>query len=159
MDHRTVASQWKQAGLHDFDPAEVAHGPGIRKPHQVVVYRPLAEFPLQPDLILFMLDPYQAMLASEALGRVSWSGTAPLGTFGRPACAALPKAEQIGAPTSSLGCIGARTYTGLPRSEMSLVVPRKAFEQASGSLAAVADANCEPEEFHAGPRRSIAALG
>jgi uncharacterized protein (DUF169 family) len=144
------------ARLYYFEPAEVAHVPGIRKPHQAVVYGPLADFPLRPDLVLLVLDAYQSMLASEALGRVIWSDTVQLGAFGRPACGALPKAEQLGAATLSLGCIGARTYTDLPHSSLMLVVPGEAFEQATQGVEAILEANSKLAEYHAERRREVA---
>jgi uncharacterized protein (DUF169 family) len=143
------------AGLQYFNPAEVAHLPAIKKSHQVIVYGPLDEFPVDPDLILLLLSPYQSMLASEALGRVTWSDSLQLGVFGRPACAALPKAEQIESPTISLGCIGARTYIDLPQDEMLLVVPATQLEQATLQLTAVIDANQKLANYHAEQRRSI----
>jgi uncharacterized protein (DUF169 family) len=145
----------KMAALHYFDPSEVAHVPGIRKPHSAVVYGPLAELPVRPDLVLLMLDARQSMLAAEALGRVTWAESTQLGAFGRPACAALPRAENLGEATLSLGCIGARTYTDMTSSEMLLAVPGKAFHQATQRLAVIGEANDKLAVFHAEQRHAI----
>jgi uncharacterized protein (DUF169 family) len=143
------------ASLHYFDPAEVQHLPGIRKPHQVIVYGPLAQLPIDPDQVVLLLDPYQVMLASEALGRVAWAETSQLGAFGRPACGALPKSEQLGSATLSLGCIGARAYTDLPANEMLLVVPAAQLEAAADALGSVLEANQKLAAFHAGQRQAL----
>jgi uncharacterized protein (DUF169 family) len=143
------------ASLHYFDPAEVAHLPTIKKPHKAVVYGPLNSFPIAPDLVLLMLTPYQMMIASEALGRVAWSENPQLGAFGRPACAALPRTVQLGSPTISLGCIGARTYTDLPQEEMLLIIPAAELEQATARLADLSDANQKLACYHSEQRRTI----
>ncbi len=145
------------AAVRYFDPAEAAHLPAIKKNHRIVVYGPLDDFPIDPDLVLLLLTPYQSMLASEALGSVSWTDAPSLGAFGRPGCAALPKAEQIGRAALSLGCIGARTYTDLPQEEMLLVVPAAAFEQATARLAGIVGANRTLASYHAEQRRAIRA--
>jgi uncharacterized protein (DUF169 family) len=143
------------ANLHYFNPAEVAHIQTIKKSHQVVVYGPLPEFPTEPDQILLLLTPYQMMIAIESLGGATWAENQPLGTFGRPACAALPKAEQLNSSTISLGCIGARTYTNLPHEEMLLVVPAAEFAKATEQLAKVANANQQLACFHNDKKRTI----
>src|SRR5687768_8570571 len=45
--------------LHYFAPEEVAHMPAIQKPHRVVVYGPLAQFPVDPDFVLLVVDARQ----------------------------------------------------------------------------------------------------
>jgi uncharacterized protein (DUF169 family) len=145
----------QMADLHYFDPAEVAHLPAIKKEHRVTVYGPLDQFPINPDLILLLITPYQMMLASEALGGATWSESPQLGAFGRPACAALPKAEQLGSATISLGCIGARTYTDLSQEEMLLVVPAAKFEEATHRLNTVIDANQKLSNYHTEQRRAV----
>ena len=145
----------QMASLHYFDPVEVAHLPAIKKEHTVTVYGPLDRFPVSPDLILLLITPYQMMLASEALGSVTWSENPLLGAFGRPACAALPKAEQLSNSTLSLGCIGARTYTDLPQEEMLLVVPAAKFEEATERLSRVIDANQKLSNYHTEQRRAV----
>ncbi len=147
------------ASLHYFDPSEVAHLPSIQKPHRAVVYGPLDQFPVEPDLVLFMLDGFQSMLAAEAIGQVAWAEHGQLGMFGRPACAALAKAERINNSTVSLGCVGARTYTDLKPEEMILVVPFSQLQQATENLATVVDANQKLAAYHSQQRRIITENG
>ncbi len=144
------------ASLHYFDPSEVAHLPSIQKPHRMVVYGPMDQFPTRPDLVLFMLDGFQSMLAAEAIGQVAWAEQGQLGLFGRPACAALAKSERIDRATVSLGCIGARTYTDLKQEEMILVVPFSQLRQATENLSAVVEANQKLAAYHGEQRRIIA---
>jgi len=144
------------ASLFYLRPDEVGHILTIQTPHQVVVYGPLRQFPISPDLVLSMVTPYQAMLAAEVLGTIGWEQSSQFMTLGRPACAALPRAEELGNSTLSLGCVGARTYTDLRPEEMLLVVPGAQFEQATQKLATVANANQQLAIFHIQQRQSVA---
>lgn len=144
------------ASLSYLRPDEVGHIPTIQTPHQVVVYGPLSQFPISPDLVLLMVTPYQAMLAAEVLGSMGWEQSSQFMTLGRPACAALPRAEELGKSTLSLGCVGARTYTDLRPEEMLLVVPGTQFEQATQQLATIANANQQLAIFHIQQRQSVA---
>ncbi|MEW6732698.1 MAG: DUF169 domain-containing protein [Acidobacteriota bacterium] len=136
------------ASLHYFDPAEVQYLPTIKKAHNIIVYGPLENFPIDPDIIILMLTPYQAMLASEALGGLAWAEQPRFGMFGRPACAAIPMAEQLSHPTASLGCIGARTYLSILPAEMLMVIPAAQFSQATAKLVTIADANQQLAGYH-----------
>jgi uncharacterized protein (DUF169 family) len=147
------------ASLHYFDPSEVAHLPSIKKPHRVVVYGPLDKFPVEPDLVLFMLDGFQTMLAAEAIGQVMWAEQVQLGVFGRPACAALAKAAAIDQATMSLGCIGARTYTDLKQEEMLLVLTFPRLQAATEKLSVVLEANQKLAAYHSEQRRAITGNG
>jgi uncharacterized protein (DUF169 family) len=144
------------ASLHYFNPSEVEHLPVVKKPKEVVVYGPLDQFPVAPDFVLLMLNAYQSMIAAEAIGQVAWAESPQLGLFGRPACAALAKAERIDHATMSLGCIGARTYTDLAQEEMLFVIPFSQLEQATARLSTVVEANRKLADYHSEQRRIIA---
>jgi uncharacterized protein (DUF169 family) len=106
-----------------------------------VVYGPLQDFPIEPDAILLWLTPRQAMLISEASGACNWTGATPAATLGRPACAAIPTAASRGAMTTSLGCIGMRTYTEIADDHMLAVVPASAVPQLAATLNDIVAAN------------------
>jgi uncharacterized protein (DUF169 family) len=87
-----------------------------------VVYGPLDELPLDPDVLLVWLSPAQAMIYNEAAGSANWTSDGPA-VFGRPTCAALPAAMASSRPAMSLGCVGMRTFTQVPEDLMLGVIP------------------------------------
>ena len=93
-----------------LDMAETAHLPMVQKPHQGIVYGPLASFPLEPDVALAIVTPAQGMILAEASDAVTLREQPGLPTMGRPACAAVAWSANQDTVAMSLGCIGARTY-------------------------------------------------
>ncbi len=59
-----------------------------------ILYGPLKDFAMEPQLIILWLTPRQAMLCNEALGNCRWTDENPTAIFGRPGCAALPVAYE-----------------------------------------------------------------
>jgi uncharacterized protein (DUF169 family) len=131
-----------------FSMDEVAHLPTIRKPHRGVVYGPLAKLPLPPDLVLLVVSPFQAMVLAESAGAMALGETPALAAMGRPACAALPRALGSGAPTLSLGCIGARTYAEIPEDRALVVLPADSLEQTLSRLDTLLHANQALATYH-----------
>lgn len=120
---------------------EVPGIPTIKSAPQGIVYGPLRDFPLSPDLVLMWLDPRQAMVFDEAAGQVRWSNEGHMPVHGRPSCAALPIALGSGRPAMSLGCIGMRTYTEIPDDRILVVVPGAELEAFVDRLTAITSAN------------------
>lgn len=115
--------------------------PTIKSAPCGIVYGPLGDFPLAPDLVLMWLKPSQAMLFDEAAGQVRWSNEGHMPVHGRPSCAALPIALAGGRPSLSLGCIGMRTYTEIGDERMLVVVPGSDLAGFVGRLTAAVAAN------------------
>jgi uncharacterized protein (DUF169 family) len=115
--------------------------PTIKKDKKGIVYGPLRDFPLEPDLILVWLTPRQAMYYNEIVGTVQWTSTTPMPVFGRPACAALPMAFANGQSTLSLGCIGMRTFTEISNDRLLVVLPGSKANEFLNALAQTMDAN------------------
>lgn len=107
---------------------EPANIPSIQKEKSGIVYGPLSQFPLQPDLVLLWLSPRQAMYFSETVGKASWSAQTPSAVLGRPACAALPVSFNAGEPALSAGCMGMRTFTEISDDLLLAVVPGEELE-------------------------------
>lgn len=101
---------------------EVERIPTVTEDSAGIVYGPLREIPLEPDVVLLWLTPATAMLFGEAGGNLTWSES-PGRVFGRPACAAIPAALQSGRPELSLGCVGMRTFTEVRGDQMLGVLP------------------------------------
>lgn len=106
-----------------------------------ILYGPLAEFPEAPDVVLLWLTPSQAMIWGEASGGARWGGPEANTVFGRPACAAIPASLNGGRPTLSFGCIGMRTFTGIPADRMLAVIPGARLVEFSQAAAQAASLN------------------
>jgi uncharacterized protein (DUF169 family) len=95
------------ADLGYVKPEDIPLIPTLRERHRHVVYAPLADTPLSPDVVLLFVRADQALVlaeASESLDR----GQPP--AMGRPACAVIPQARNSERAALSLGCCGARAY-------------------------------------------------
>jgi len=127
---------------------EPAHIPVVDRKPAGIVYGPLSDFPLPPDLVLLWLMPSQGMLFAETLGQVRWSDGASMSVHGRPTCAALPVALSSGRPSMSMGCIGMRTYTEIGPDRFLAVVPGTALPEFVQSLVQVAGANAAMGDYY-----------
>lgn len=129
------------AQLDYFSPDEVAHLPSVSKPYAGIVYGPLAEMPVPPDVVLVVASPYQAMVLAESGGTLALQDVPQLAVMGRPACAAIPRAMQAGQTTLSLGCVGARTYAEIPEDRLLVALPAERLEQTIERLGTLQNAN------------------
>ena len=127
---------------------EAARIPTLPRKSKGAVYGPLGEFPIEPDAILLWLTPRQAMLLAEATGASQWTRSSPAAVLGRPACAAIPTAASRGAMTTSLGCIGMRTYTEIADDRMLAVVPASGVRSLQAALAGTLEANRAMAAFY-----------
>lgn len=137
-------------------PEEPANIPSVGQDHAGIVYGPMHDFPLEPDVVLMWLSPAQAMLFGEAGGNVAWSDSAT-GVLGRPACAALPLALSNGSPQLSLGCIGMRTFTEVSDDRLLGVLPRVAIGSFAESLRVTQDANRRMAALYQERKRAVVA--
>ena len=133
-------------------PEEVARIPRLPEPPAVIVYAPLGEAAVPPDLVLFACKPLAAMLLSETANRAGIEGREPI--LGRPTCMALPASLRHGA-ILSLGCMGNRVYTGLGEEEMYFVLRGKDLAAIADSLPIVASANAALKDYAQGRRSEL----
>jgi uncharacterized protein (DUF169 family) len=136
-------------------PEEVPQIPRLAKAPKTIVYAPLGDSPVMPDVVLFSVKPGAAMLLSEAASRAGVASGAPV--LGRPTCMALPAAMQHGALTS-LGCIGNRVYTGLDEHEMYIVLRGKDLQTVAEALTVITNANAALKNYAAGRRAQLASM-
>jgi uncharacterized protein (DUF169 family) len=134
-------------------PEEVPAIPRLAKTPAAIVYAPLSETPVAPDVVLFACKASSAMLLNEALGRAGILSGAP--ALGRPTCMALPASLQHGA-ILSLGCIGNRVYTGLGEDEVYLVVRGNDVARLADALEVIAKANAVLHDYATGRRMQLA---
>lgn len=132
---------------------EVPAIPRLPQPPGVVVYAPLGDTPVEPDVVLFAGRPGRVMLLQEAAHRAGVRAQAPL--LGRPTCMALPAALAYGV-VASTGCIGNRVYTDVGEDELYVTVPGKDLPRIADEAQAIAAANVTLSEYHRGRRQALA---
>jgi uncharacterized protein (DUF169 family) len=128
--------------------------PAVKHAAAGILYGPLADMPVPPQLVLFWLTPRQAMLYNEAAGAASWARNSMV-TSGRPACAAIPSALSGGDPVVSWGCMGMRTFTEVPDDRLLAVVPGIRIAEFAGDLDRVVAANETMREFYEGKKAML----
>jgi uncharacterized protein (DUF169 family) len=133
-------------GLEYIREEEIPGIPRRQGAFGVAVYSPLAEAPLEPDVVLVWGNAKQMMLLAEAAHAAGVA--AGSGLMGRPTCAAIPQAMQTNAGVASLGCIGNRIYTGLADDELYFALPGRHVLAVAEKLATIANANRELEKYH-----------
>lgn len=129
--------------------------PRVPRAPAAVVYSPLAEAPIEPDVVIFSGLASQIMILQEAAQRAGVAAQFPV--LGRPTCMALPASMAQGAVVSS-GCIGNRIYTGLGEGEMYIVVRAKDLLSLVEELDTVVSANKQLTQYHQSRRESLASM-
>lgn len=120
-----------------------------------VVYGPLKDFPLEPDVILFWLNPSQAMIFSEALGTCHWTNKESSLALGRPGCAIIPTVLNDSTSSLSFGCIGMRTFTGVDQQYLLGGIDYNNAESFISAIKMTLYANNEMRDFYQQHKDSI----
>lgn len=136
-------------------PEEVPQIFRLARAPKAIVYAPLGEAPVEPDVVLFSCKPTAAMLLNEAANRAGVGSGAP--ALGRPTCMALPASLQHGS-IMSLGCIGNRVYTGLGEDEMYIVLRGRDLSAVADALGTITNANVALKNYATGRREQLATL-
>jgi uncharacterized protein (DUF169 family) len=124
---------------------EVPGIPVLPKTPGAIVYAPLGDTPLDPDVVLFVTTPGKLMLLEEAGLRAGVASKLPL--LARPTCMAVPSAMANGMVASG-GCIGNRVYTNIGEEELYAAIPGRALERVAQELATIAAANLTLAQYH-----------
>jgi len=136
-------------------PEEVPQIPRLAKTPKAILYAPLGETPVAPDVILFACKPTAAMLLNEAANRAGVTSGAP--ALGRPTCMGLPASLQHGS-ILSLGCIGNRVYTNLSEDEMYLILRGIDLAKVADALGVITSANAALNDYAKGRHQQLATL-
>lgn len=129
--------------------------PVLASKPKFVIYGPLAEMPVTPDVVLLFVRADQTLILSEASQQLE-GGMPP--AMGRPACAIIPQAQNTGRSALSLGCCGARAYLDVLSSDVALyAIPGATLAQFAERIAALAGANDILSKFHHLRRKDIEA--
>jgi uncharacterized protein (DUF169 family) len=161
--HNLEPTQSQQADLMDalkvfgdldyVRPEDLPQIPVLASRSQYVVYGPLAQTPLPPDVVLFFVNSNQTLVLSEAVQQVE-AGNPP--AMGRPACAVVAQVMNTGRAALSLGCCGARAYLDVLTDDVALfAVPGARIEAYAERVIALSKANQMLFRFHQMRRRDI----
>jgi uncharacterized protein (DUF169 family) len=131
---------------------EVPGIPVLSKTPATVVYAPLGDTPVDPDVVLFWGPAARVMLLQEAANRAGIA--AGLNTFGRPTCMAVPAALALGM-VASTGCVGNRVYTGIEEGELYAAVPGKDLAKLAETTGTISSANAKLMEYHQARRHQL----
>jgi len=132
-----------------LEAAEASNVPTVQKKHKVIVYGPLKDFEeIQPDVVLLVATPRQAMMISEASGVASWGTGHESRTLGRPACAVIPSSLKSNDTTVSMACMGARTFAGIKDEEVLISIPARALVDLQNRLPVILEANAGMKKFY-----------
>jgi uncharacterized protein (DUF169 family) len=140
-------------GLGYLRMAEVPGIPRLPETPRVVVYAPLGDTPVDPDVVLVAGRPGQLMRLMEAVLRAGLASQVPF--LGRPTCMALPAALAQGT-VASTGCIGNRVYTDLGDDELYVAIPGRDLARLADEAETIAAANVSLAEYHRGRRQALA---
>ena len=132
---------------------EVPAIPRLPSTPGAVIYAPLGDTPLDPDVVLFWGRPGRIMLLQEAAIRAGVSSQ--LTTLPRPTCMALPAALTLGAVVST-GCVGSRVYTDMDDGEIYVAIRGKDLERVAAEAQTISAANATLFEYHRDRRRTLA---
>jgi uncharacterized protein (DUF169 family) len=140
-------------GLGYVKMEEVPGIPRLSETPGAVVYAPLGQTPVDPDVVLVAGQPGRLMLLQEAALRAGVSASPPL--LARPTCMALPAALTAGV-LASTGCVGNRIYTDLGDDELYVAIPGRALSAVVEALGTISAANAALEKYHRQRRQDLA---
>jgi uncharacterized protein (DUF169 family) len=140
-------------GLGYLRMEEVPGIPRLPATPRVVVYAPLGDTPVDPDVVLVAGRPGPLMRVMETVLRAGLASQIPF--MARPTCMALPAALAQGT-VASTGCIGNRVYTDLGDDELYVAIPGRDIARLADEARTVAAANVSLAEYHRGRRQALA---
>lgn len=124
---------------------EVPSIPRLPEAPGAVVYAPLGDTPVDPDVVLVAGRPGRVMLLQEATIRAGIAAPTPL--LARPTCMARPAALAQGV-VASTGCVGNRVYTDLGDDELYVAIPGRALATLVAELGTITAANTALGDYH-----------
>jgi uncharacterized protein (DUF169 family) len=102
--------------------------PVVKQRPACVVYGPLADTAMDPDVVFLRVNGKQAMALHDAMPDIRVEG--------KPQCHIIPIAKEQGQVALSVGCMASRTRTGMSTSEMTCAIPAAKLGEVLDKLAA-----------------------
>lgn len=124
--HELLDSEW-------VTPEEAMSLPVIRQQPNFITYGPLAETPIDPDVVLLRINAFQAMVIHD--------GYPGMPVVGKPQCHIIPMAKEDAHIAMSTGCMLSRVRTGMTPEEMTCTIPARRLAEVIDKLEARKQAN------------------
>jgi uncharacterized protein (DUF169 family) len=100
--------------------------PVVREKPGAVTYGPLADTPVDPDVVFLRLTGRQLMVLSDAIPGLRIEG--------KPQCHIVAVAKEEGVPAASVGCALSRVRTGMLPTEMTCAIPAAKLPEIVASI-------------------------
>lgn len=107
---------------------DVPHIQTIKEKFQYVIYGPLKDAPVEPDVVFIRVNGEQLMMLKDAFP--------DLRIEGKPQCHIIGMARNQDIIAASTGCALSRKRTGMSSNEMSATIPAKSFDEVLEKLSA-----------------------
>jgi uncharacterized protein (DUF169 family) len=107
--------------------------PVVRDRPGAITYGPLADTPVDPDVILVRLTAKSLMVLSDALPGLRIEG--------KPQCHIVAAAKEQGEVVASVGCMLSRTRTGMSSGDVTCAIPASRLGEVVDRLEATARAD------------------
>jgi uncharacterized protein (DUF169 family) len=113
-----------------------------------VTYGPLAETPVDPDVVLVRLTAKSLMVLSDALPGLKVEG--------KPQCHIVAMAKEHGEVAASVGCMLSRVRTGMPSTEVTCAIPAARLAEVVARVEATAAVDAQVAGYAAEDSRRFA---
>lgn len=123
--------------------------PAVQQKPEAIVYGPLAEAPIPPDVVFLRVTGKQAMVLKDALPDML--------SEGKPQCHIVAIAKERQQPALSVGCMVSRVRTGMPSNEMTVAIPASQLDATLDALATAQQADRAVAEYAAQDKRRFQA--
>jgi uncharacterized protein (DUF169 family) len=107
--------------------------PVVHERPGAVTYGPLADTPVDPDVVFLRLTGRQLMVLSDAIPGLRIEG--------KPQCHIIAVAKEEGVPAASVGCALSRVRTGMAPTEMTCAIPAAKLPEIVASIQQHAEAD------------------
>lgn len=107
--------------------------PVVKEKYNHIIYGPLADTPVNPDLVFLRINARQAMILSDAVPGLKFEG--------KPQCHIIPMAKEHNTVAVSVGCMLSRVRTGMSNNEMTCAIPADRLGEVVGLLKSTAIAD------------------
>ncbi len=123
--------------------------PVVTERPAVVTYGPLAETPVDPDVVLLRINGKQLMTLHDAMPEMRIEG--------KPQCHIVAIAKEQGEVAASVGCALSRVRTRMPAQEMTCAIPGAKLGAVLDALATTTEADGKVARYAGTDARRFAA--
>jgi len=148
IDHSDVA---ELVGAGWVGPDVLEQLPKVTRQPGSVVYAPLQDTPVEPDVVLLRVNARQLMVLSDALPGLSIGG--------KPQCHIVALAKEQGVAAASVGCALSRQRIGMGPDEMTCALPAAQLDSIVAAIEKTAGIDAAVGRYAAEDARRFASRG